>query len=141
MKPASPYVDLEGNAIALDGLDAGERRLLARLRRRARTHPDWSDFGTYWMRAVADKLQLRLSGAEQQQLVKNSATNAEAYQLYLQGRYQWNKRTAEGLQQGIEYFKRAIEREFSSRKCWRHVIPLWAKRARCARSKAIAAPW
>ncbi len=62
-------------------------------------------------RAIADKLQLRLSGAEQQQLVKNSATNAEAYQLYLQGRYQWNKRTAEGLQQGIEYFKRAIERD------------------------------
>jgi serine/threonine-protein kinase len=62
-------------------------------------------------RAVADKLQLRLSGAEQQQLVKNSATNAEAYQLYLQGRYQWNKRTAEGLQQGIEYFKRAIEKD------------------------------
>jgi hypothetical protein len=54
MKAANPYVDLEGNAIALDGLDEGEHRLLARLRRRARTHPDWSDFGTYWMRAVAD---------------------------------------------------------------------------------------
>jgi len=54
MKLANPYVDLEGNAVALDGLDAGERRLLARLRRRARTHPAWSEFGTYWMRAVAE---------------------------------------------------------------------------------------
>jgi tetratricopeptide (TPR) repeat protein len=44
-------------------------------------------------------------------LVKNSVTNAEAYQLYLQGRYHWNKRTAEDLQQGINYFTQAIERD------------------------------
>ena len=62
-------------------------------------------------RDVADELRLRLSGDERRQLVKNYATNSEAYQLYLQGRYQWNKRTAEGLQQGIEYFTRAVERD------------------------------
>ena len=39
---------------------------------------------------------------EQRQLVKNYATNSEAYQLYLQGRYNWNKRTAEGLQKEHE---------------------------------------
>ena len=62
-------------------------------------------------RDITDKLRLRLSGAEQRQLVKNYATNAEAYQLYLQGRYYWNKRTEEGLQRGIEYFTRAIEKD------------------------------
>ncbi|HEX6622374.1 MAG TPA: tetratricopeptide repeat protein, partial [Pyrinomonadaceae bacterium] len=34
-----------------------------------------------------------------------------AYQLHLQGRYYWNKRTAEGLQKGIEYFTKAIEKD------------------------------
>ncbi len=62
-------------------------------------------------RDITDKLRLRLSGEEQQQLVKGYATNAEAYQLYLQGRYSWNKRTAEGLQTGIDYFTRAVEKD------------------------------
>jgi serine/threonine-protein kinase len=59
-------------------------------------------------RDVSEKLRLRLSGVEQKQLVKHYATNSEAYRLYLQGRYNWNKRTAEGLQKGIEYFNQAI---------------------------------
>ena len=61
--------------------------------------------------SIADNLRLRLSGAEQKQLVKNYDTNSESYQLYLQGRYYWNKRTAEGLQKGIEYFTHAIEKD------------------------------
>src|SRR5205823_5818084 len=40
--------------ICLGHLDAEEGKLLARIRRRARTHPDWCDFGNYWMRAVAE---------------------------------------------------------------------------------------
>jgi tetratricopeptide (TPR) repeat protein len=32
----------------------------------------------------------------------------EAYRLYLKGRNAWNKRTPEGLQQGIDYFQQAI---------------------------------
>ncbi len=59
-------------------------------------------------RDVSEKLRLRLSGVEQKQLVRHYATNSEAYRLYLQGRYNWNKRTAEGLQKGIEYFNQAI---------------------------------
>ena len=34
-------------------MDAAERRLLARLKRRCRTHPDWPDFTNYWMGEVA----------------------------------------------------------------------------------------
>jgi tetratricopeptide (TPR) repeat protein len=62
-------------------------------------------------RDVSEKLKLRLSGAEEKQLTKNYATNSEAYRLYLQGRYYWNKRTAEGLQKGTEYFNHAIEKD------------------------------
>jgi hypothetical protein len=52
MKATRVYLDLDGNAISLDGLDAEERRLLGRLERRARTHPDWCDFDNYRMPAV-----------------------------------------------------------------------------------------
>jgi len=62
-------------------------------------------------RDIAGNLRLRLSGAEQHQLVKGYATNSEAYQLYLQGRYYWNTRTADGLQRSIEYFNRALEKD------------------------------
>src|SRR4029077_7576209 len=57
---------------------------------------------------ITDKLRLRLSGTEQQKLIKNFATSSETYQLYLQGRYYWNKRTEAGLQKGVEYFTQAI---------------------------------
>jgi hypothetical protein len=53
MKQTDIYLDLDGNLIPLDQLDAEERQLVARLRRRARTHPDWCDFDNYWTRAVA----------------------------------------------------------------------------------------
>jgi serine/threonine protein kinase/tetratricopeptide (TPR) repeat protein len=34
--------------------------------------------------------------------------NVEAYGLYLRGRYAWNKRTSEGVSEGIKYFEEAI---------------------------------
>lgn len=52
-RPSGGYVNLRGREIALTGLDAEERRLIERLRRRARTHPDWADFRNYWTREVA----------------------------------------------------------------------------------------
>jgi hypothetical protein len=54
MRDIDSYVNLRGQQVALGGLDAAERKLLARLQRRARTHPSWTDFGNYWMREVAD---------------------------------------------------------------------------------------
>jgi hypothetical protein len=52
MKTAEVYVDLDGHRIALTALDAEERRLVARLRRRARANPDWNAFDNYWTVAV-----------------------------------------------------------------------------------------
>ena len=56
---------------------------------------------------ISEKLAVRLSGAEQKQLVKRHTENPEAYQAYLKGRYYWNKRTPQGFLKGIEYFERA----------------------------------
>jgi tetratricopeptide (TPR) repeat protein len=60
-------------------------------------------------REIADNLRLRLTGEEKKRLRKRYTDNTEAYQLYLKGRYHWNKRTEEGLKRGIEHFKLAIE--------------------------------
>jgi len=59
-------------------------------------------------RDVADKLKVRLSGADEQKLAKNYTDNPEAYQLYLKGRFYWNKRTPQDIQKSIEYFDQAI---------------------------------
>jgi DNA-binding winged helix-turn-helix (wHTH) protein/TolB-like protein len=58
---------------------------------------------------VAEALTLRLTGDEQKLLAKHYTENPKAYQLYLSGRYFWNKRTAEGLNKGIQYFQQAID--------------------------------
>ena len=62
-------------------------------------------------KAIADHLRIELTGTEQQQLAKRGTENAEAYQLYLRGRYFWNKRTDDGVKQGLSYFQQAIEKD------------------------------
>jgi len=60
---------------------------------------------------IAEALKLKLSPQEQRNLEKRQTENTEAYQLYLKGRYYWNKRTEEGLKKGIEFFEQAIEKD------------------------------
>ncbi|MGH9874435.1 MAG: protein kinase domain-containing protein [Pyrinomonadaceae bacterium] len=62
-------------------------------------------------REITEKLRLRLSGEEQQRLVRRDTANPEAYQFYLRGRFYWNKRTADGIRKAIEQFQQAIERD------------------------------
>ena len=60
-------------------------------------------------RAISNELRLKLTGREQEQLGKHYTNNTEAYQLYLKGRFYWNKRTENGFQKAIESFNEAIE--------------------------------
>jgi TolB-like protein/DNA-binding winged helix-turn-helix (wHTH) protein/Tfp pilus assembly protein PilF len=62
-------------------------------------------------REVTGKLHLRLEGEEERRLAGHSAENPEAYQLYLKGRYHWNKRTPDGTQKAIDYFRAAIAKD------------------------------
>jgi tetratricopeptide (TPR) repeat protein len=61
--------------------------------------------------AVSGNLRGRLTSEEKTRLNKSSATNSEAYQRYLKGRYHANQATAAGLKKGIEYFQQAIEKD------------------------------
>jgi adenylate cyclase len=62
-------------------------------------------------REVTQKLKVRLTGEEERRLVKRDTSNPQAYQSYLRGRYLWNRRTPNGLQQATEEFQTAIERD------------------------------
>jgi len=61
--------------------------------------------------AVSGNLRMQLTSEEKTRLAKSPATNPEAYQLYLKGRYQANQGTAAGLKNGIEYFQQAIDKD------------------------------
>ncbi len=60
---------------------------------------------------IAERLRSKLSGAEKQQVAKQGTQNPEAYELYVRGRYSWNKRTIADLNSAISYFKQAIEKD------------------------------
>jgi serine/threonine-protein kinase len=60
---------------------------------------------------VSEKLHLRPSDAQQKQLAKRYTENTEAYQLYLQGRYYWNRRTEQLLKKANDYYQQAIDKD------------------------------
>ena len=60
---------------------------------------------------VSQKLQVRLSGAEVQQVTKNYTNDPEAYQLYLRGRHRILKSTQSEVEASIAYFQQAIDRD------------------------------
>jgi eukaryotic-like serine/threonine-protein kinase len=60
---------------------------------------------------IAEKLRSKLSGAEKQQVTKQGTQNPEAYELYLKGRYYWNKRTGPDIKTAISYFNQAIGKD------------------------------
>ena len=67
-------------------------------------------------REVANEIEFRLSGRRPIEPFRPAAPASganfyEAYDLYLKGRYFWNKRTPEGFRQAAEYFQQAIEKD------------------------------
>jgi eukaryotic-like serine/threonine-protein kinase len=59
-------------------------------------------------RDVSSKLKIKLSGADEQKLTKNYTQNADAYKLYLQGRFYANKRTPKDSRKAIDCFQQAV---------------------------------
>ena len=82
-------------------------------------------------REISSKLRIKLSGEERKQLAKRYTENTEAYQLYLKGRYYWNKRTAEDLKKGVDYFRQAIDMDpnyalaYAGLADTYNVLPIW----------------
>lgn len=60
---------------------------------------------------IASNLRLKISGEEHNRMMKHYTESPEAYQLYLKGRFYWNKRTEDSYQKAIDYFRQAIEKD------------------------------
>ena len=60
---------------------------------------------------VVSALRFKISPQEQADFAKNGTENADAFELYLQGRYFWNQRSADNLKKAIEFFQKAIEKD------------------------------
>jgi tetratricopeptide (TPR) repeat protein len=57
---------------------------------------------------IATSLQAKLTGSEQRAIAERPTENTQAYQLYLKGRFFWNKRTGPDLKTAADYFQQAI---------------------------------
>jgi serine/threonine-protein kinase len=62
-------------------------------------------------RDISEKMNLKLTGEEQQQLAKRSTQNSESYELLLKGRHLFMTWTVEGQKRAIEYFNQAVEKD------------------------------
>jgi serine/threonine-protein kinase len=62
-------------------------------------------------RDVSSKLKIQLSGDDLEKLAKKYTTDPEAYRLYLQGRFYWNKRVGKEFERAEEYFQQAVARD------------------------------
>ncbi len=60
---------------------------------------------------IVDKLKVNLLGTEKEHLLKRYTDNIEAYNMYLQGRFFWNKRTREEMGKSLECFQKALEKD------------------------------
>jgi eukaryotic-like serine/threonine-protein kinase len=60
---------------------------------------------------LAEKLRSKLSASQKQQVTKQGTQNPEAYELYLKGRYLWNKRTPPDVALAMSYFNQAIAKD------------------------------
>jgi TolB-like protein/Flp pilus assembly protein TadD len=62
-------------------------------------------------KSIADTLQAKLSSSAEQVLASRPTDNPEAHELYLKGRYFWNRRTGVNLQKAADYFQQAIGKD------------------------------
>ena len=60
-------------------------------------------------RTIVDTLRATSFGDLAEPAMNRGTDSVQAYGLYLRGRYAWNKRTQEGVSEGIRYFEQAIE--------------------------------
>jgi TolB-like protein/Flp pilus assembly protein TadD len=62
-------------------------------------------------KSIAETLQAKLTGSAEQVLASKPTENAQAHELYLRGRYFWNRRTGENLKKAADYFQQAIRKD------------------------------
>jgi Tfp pilus assembly protein PilF len=100
----------DGFAISAELIHVGENRQIWGSQYTPRL-TDFQSIQEQISREISDKLRLQLTGKDLQRMAHHNTTDTVAYQLYLQGRFQWNKRTLEGMQESIDLFQQAIQKD------------------------------
>jgi tetratricopeptide (TPR) repeat protein len=59
-------------------------------------------------RTISEKLRLRLTGAQEQQITKQATQNPEAYQFYLTGLFYVRKGNIENTRKALDYYNQAV---------------------------------
>jgi len=62
-------------------------------------------------KTIAETLQAKITGSEKNSIAKAPTANPEAYELYLKGRFFWNKRSGLDLRKAIDFFNQAIAKD------------------------------
>lgn len=62
-------------------------------------------------RDIASEIQLKLTSQQQANLAMARSVDPEAHELYLKGRYFWNKRDKVGFTKAVDYFQQAIAKD------------------------------
>jgi serine/threonine protein kinase/tetratricopeptide (TPR) repeat protein len=62
-------------------------------------------------KTIAETLQAKLTGSEERAISAKPTADFEAHQLYLKGRYLWNRRTGDNLKKALAYFQQAAEKD------------------------------
>lgn len=97
-------------AVSLELIDAQTENVLW-TEQYDRRQTDLINLQTEIAKDVSTKLRSRLSGADEAKVAKTYTANPEAYQLYLKGRFAWNKRTGSAIKQAADLFRQAIEKD------------------------------
>jgi TolB-like protein/Tfp pilus assembly protein PilF len=61
--------------------------------------------------AVVEKLKVELLAGEKERVIKRHTRDEKAYELYLKGRYHWNRRSPKDMVMAVDYFQRAIDKD------------------------------
>ena len=99
---------------------------------------------------LADDLRPRLAPPDRAALARQDTSDPQAYELFLRGRYHWNRRTPADLAQSLEYFQQAIARDSNYALAyvgladtylvmWRYTGGDWRESNRQAKSAALKA--
>jgi len=100
----------DGLGLSVELVDVGDGSLLWAEQYRRR-QSDVLDVQQTLAREIAERLRLKLTGKDKELLRKRFTEDSEAYQLYLKGRYYWNKRTVEAFSEAITFFQEATVKD------------------------------
>ncbi|MGZ4789771.1 MAG: protein kinase domain-containing protein, partial [Terriglobales bacterium] len=126
---------VEGSVV----LSGSRVRVTARLIDAAAEAPVWSDEYERDLRdvlglqgevtgAIANEIRVKLTPQEQARLAKPRSVNPEAYEAYLNGRFQWSKISKEGIEEAERYFQLALEKDPDYALAYSGLADIWMMR-------------